>query len=309
MKGLRAVMWVRSSVLVAGLVATAAVAAGEIRTERLGDDLWRVRMSRDGKWTESALNRYGIIEKLPVQATECSPVAASRDATPYQAGGVRYCAEQVGKGFELRFPLAEGERVYGLGDAGRESLERRGRSYEIWVKNITGYIPIPMVMTSRGWGVLVNTTYRHTFDVGKTDKGALVVTAEEGDVDRLLADARPGDLLLVQLENPIPVVGYALRQAREKGMTTVLNPAPFDKAICEFLPFVDIVIPNETELRGLTDCECICEGAKALQAQGVLALTAGANVVRFLPPLVLKEDDLEEVVDMISEALDCLYGE
>ena len=48
---------------------------------------------------------------------------------------------------------------------------------------------------------------------------------------------------------------------------------------------------------------------EALKAQGLLALTAGGGVVRFLPPLVLKEEDLEEVIDMISEALDCLYGE
>ena len=47
---------------------------------------------------------------------------------------------------------------------------------------------------------------------------------------------------------------------------------------------------------------------EALKAQGLLALTAGGNVVRFLPPLVLKEEDLEEAVDMISDALDCTFG-
>lgn len=47
----------------------------------------------------------------------------------------------------------------------------------------------------------------------------------------------------------------------------------------------------------------------ALRDQGILALTAGPNVVRFLPPLVLKEEDLEEAVDMISDALDCVFGE
>ena len=51
------------------------------------------------------------------------------------------------------------------------------------------------------------------------------------------------------------------------------------------------------------------EVVDALAAQGLLALVAGKNVVRFLPPLVLKEEDLEEAVDMISDALDCLYGE
>ena len=46
----------------------------------------------------------------------------------------------------------------------------------------------------------------------------------------------------------------------------------------------------------------------ALKEQGILALTAGGNVVRFLPPLVLKEEDLEEATDMISDALDSIFG-
>ena len=50
------------------------------------------------------------------------------------------------------------------------------------------------------------------------------------------------------------------------------------------------------------------EIVEALQGQSILALTAGANVVRFLPPLTLGEDDLEDAVDMISDAFDCLYG-
>jgi len=50
------------------------------------------------------------------------------------------------------------------------------------------------------------------------------------------------------------------------------------------------------------------EIVEAFQAQGLLALTAGKNVVRFLPPLVLKDSDLEEAVDMISDALDCVFG-
>ena len=47
----------------------------------------------------------------------------------------------------------------------------------------------------------------------------------------------------------------------------------------------------------------------ALRDQGLLALTAGGGVVRFLPPLTLKEEDLEEAADMISDALDCVFGE
>ena len=48
---------------------------------------------------------------------------------------------------------------------------------------------------------------------------------------------------------------------------------------------------------------------EALKGQGLLALTAGKSVVRFLPPLTLDEDDLEDAIDMISDALDCTFGE
>ena len=48
---------------------------------------------------------------------------------------------------------------------------------------------------------------------------------------------------------------------------------------------------------------------EALKGQGLLALTAGKNVVRFLPPLTLGEDDLEDAVDMISDALEDVYGD
>jgi predicted acetylornithine/succinylornithine family transaminase len=51
------------------------------------------------------------------------------------------------------------------------------------------------------------------------------------------------------------------------------------------------------------------EIVESLKNQGLLALTAGENVVRFLPPLVLKEDDLGEAIDMIDDALDCTFGE
>ena len=51
------------------------------------------------------------------------------------------------------------------------------------------------------------------------------------------------------------------------------------------------------------------EVVEALKVQGVLALIAGGNVVRFLPPLVLKPEVLEDVTDMIDGALDCVFGE
>ena len=58
----------------------------------------------------------------------------------------------------------------------------------------------------------------------------------------------------------------------------------------------------------VTECEAK-EVVEAFKLQGVLTLTAGKHVVRFLPPLTISEGDLEEVVDMMSDALDGLFGE
>jgi acetylornithine/LysW-gamma-L-lysine aminotransferase len=46
----------------------------------------------------------------------------------------------------------------------------------------------------------------------------------------------------------------------------------------------------------------------ALAENGVLALTAGANVMRFLPPLVLAPGDVDEIVTKVERVLEESYG-
>lgn len=79
------------------------------------------------------------------------------------------------------------------------------------------------------------------------DKGANALLSER-DIDGFLSDAKEGDLFMTQLENPIPVIAYGLKKAKEKGLITILNPAPANAEIKPWLSFVDIVTPNETEL-------------------------------------------------------------
>lgn len=45
------------------------------------------------------------------------------------------------------------------------------------------------------------------------------------------------------------------------------------------------------------------------RGMGLLCCVAGEHVVRFLPPLTINEDELEEGLEMIGDALDELYGE
>ena len=51
------------------------------------------------------------------------------------------------------------------------------------------------------------------------------------------------------------------------------------------------------------------EVVDACRVMGLLCCVAGEHVVRFLPPLSVKESDLEEALEMIGDALDQMYGE
>ncbi len=51
------------------------------------------------------------------------------------------------------------------------------------------------------------------------------------------------------------------------------------------------------------------EVVEACREMGLLCCAAGESVVRFLPPLNIKESDLEEAIEMVGDALEQLYGE
>ncbi|MBQ4509317.1 MAG: ribokinase [Clostridia bacterium] len=80
----------------------------------------------------------------------------------------------------------------------------------------------------------------------------------ENDIDKMLEIATQGDIYLTQLENPIPVIGYGLKKAKEKGLFVVLNPAPANVEIKEYLQYVDLITPNETELEILGGKDGLC---------------------------------------------------
>ncbi len=59
-------------------------------------------------------------------------------------------------------------------------------------------------------------------------------------------------VLLTQLETPQDTVSYALRQARQAHVVTILNPAPAHPLPDEVYSLLDFVTPNETEASALS---------------------------------------------------------
>lgn len=98
-----------------------------------------------------------------------------------------------------------------------------------------------------------------------TGANSLVTYAE---VNNLLSSAQRDDIFLTQLEIPIDVVGYALKYAKSKGLYTIVNPAPANKEILSYRNYIDLLIPNETELQIISEEEDINHGVDKLTSMG-----------------------------------------
>ncbi len=104
------------------------------------------------------------------------------------------------------------------------------------------------------------------------------------DIDSLKDLITGAEVLLMQLEIPLPAVRRAAHIAHEAGVTVVLNPAPAVPLDGSLLADVDILVPNEHEaalLSGLPVDDEKSAGAAAayLQSMGVrdVIITLGAR--------------------------------
>ena len=71
-------------------------------------------------------------------------------------------------------------------------------------------------------------------------------------VDEALAGLQPSDIVVTQLESPLPAVAAALDLARATGALAMLNPAPANVALDrKMLDRADILTPNETEFAAM----------------------------------------------------------
>ena len=88
------------------------------------------------------------------------------------------------------------------------------------------------------------------------------------DVKRAEGAFSGAAVLLVQLEVPLETVEAALELARERGLKTILNPAPARPLGGRILSKVDILTPNENELRVLTGNTDVVAAARGLLDSG-----------------------------------------
>jgi ribokinase len=99
------------------------------------------------------------------------------------------------------------------------------------------------------------------------------------DVDRAEAAIRAADVVVLQLEVPLPTVLHALRLAKRHGRTVILNPAPAAPVPDEALALADFLTPNETEAEMLLGGGAAGLGGIAATAAALRAKGAGTVIV------------------------------
>lgn len=111
-------------------------------------------------------------------------ILSSEDKVVMQSAHLKEAV--FGGDFGVSFNLQDQERFYGLGDTDREHLQHRGHVMRSWASYGQAYAPAPFIMSSNGWAVFVNTTFKHYYDVGKSESSKMKIWGEKGSVDLFL---------------------------------------------------------------------------------------------------------------------------
>lgn len=96
----------------------------------------------------------------------------------------------------LSFSMEDGERFYGGGSTSRDHIQHRGEFLRMWTTYQQTEIPMPFMMSSRGWGVYNNSTRKSFFDIGNQQKTKfnIINTFDEADFFLMMGKDMPAIL-------------------------------------------------------------------------------------------------------------------
>lgn len=96
----------------------------------------------------------------------------------------------------LSLSMEDGERFYGGGSTSRDHIQHRGEFLRMWTTYQQTEIPMPFMMSSRGWGVYNNSTRKSFFDIGNQQKSKfnIINTFDEADFFLMMGKDMPAIL-------------------------------------------------------------------------------------------------------------------
>ncbi|MEN6578983.1 MAG: TIM-barrel domain-containing protein, partial [Phycisphaerales bacterium] len=153
--------------------------------------------------------------------------SAAQDKTEYSES--MHPFDLPDNSFGATFRIRDDERFYGLGTASSHRLQLRGHGYRLWTQYRGNFDyretpesweqtegPIPLLFSTGGWGVFVNTTWVHYYDVGRYESDKMFFWGPGGQLDfYLLIGDTPARLIELYTEitgkpRLLPLFGYGL---------------------------------------------------------------------------------------------------
>jgi ribokinase len=181
-----------------------------------------------------------------------------------------------GKGANQAVAAARlGARVAMVGcvgeDAYGEQLHAALLAEQIDCRGLTVVSGVPTGIAS----IVVDAEGQNAIIIVAGGNGRLVPEVVER-FDALLSAAQ---VIICQLEVPMPTVAYVLKRARELGKTVILNPAPATAALPgQWYPLIDYLIPNESEA-GVLSAIAVDSLASAQDAARALLASGAGKVI------------------------------
>ena len=169
----------------------------------------------------------------------------------------------------------------------------------------TGFGRTGRLFASEHYGVTPDILALAKSIAGGVPMGATIIGPRVGDLPRMshgstfggnpLAAAAARAALRVMQEEALP------HRAAVLGDRTMARLRDIDNPLIREVRGLGLMIGIDLKIK-------VGPVLRALQERGILALPAGATVLRLLPPLVISEEDLDIVVETIAEILAELAG-
>ena len=160
-----------------------------------------------GEKSQTLLSKYGILTADPEESILTDGISVSGESTFTLKAAKRDItanAEKYGDGFIITVKLSEKERLFGLGDSTRDRVMVRGARVTMDIANICSYGPLNVLLSSDGWGFILNTTYASVFDCDSEGDGVFSAYISGGFPDFYLVR---GENLAEILANITLVIG------------------------------------------------------------------------------------------------------
>lgn len=191
-----------------------------------------------------------------------------------------------------------------------------GQNMLKYFKNLhlnTDYIQVKQEVETGTFFIILDSTGENTM-LGTLGANNLL---NEKDVEYAFENTE-ANYFLLQLETSKDSILSALKLAKSKGITVVLDPAPSDGFNIQYLKYADIITPNQQEAETITkikvtDKDTAFEAAKAIHKMGVATVIVkiGAqgsviynnNIEAFIPAYHVKAINTVGAGDVFAGAL------